>query len=47
MAGLSLEVASVHDAKPVCQLSVSVARDDGTEGLVGEAWCYRFSPVGS
>jgi hypothetical protein len=44
----SAEVLDVHETKPVCRLSVRVARDDGEGGevevLVGEAWCYRFFP---
>jgi acyl dehydratase len=36
------EVLSVHETKPVCQLAVSVARQDGEEVLKGEAWCYTF-----
>jgi len=36
------EVLSVHDSKPVCQLRVTVRRQDGEEVLQGEAWCYRF-----
>jgi len=36
------EVLSVHASKPVCQLRVSVRRQDGEEVLAGEAWCYRF-----
>lgn len=36
------EVVSVHDTKPVCQLRISVTRQDGKEVLEGEAWCYRF-----
>lgn len=38
------EVLSVHEAKPVCRLAVSVVRQDGEEVLKGEAWCYRFMP---
>ncbi len=38
------EVASVHPAKPVCQLQVRVTRQTGETVLEGEAWCYRFSP---
>lgn len=37
-----VEVISVHETKPVCQLAVSVAREDGEEVLKGEAWCYTF-----
>lgn len=36
------EVVSVHESKPVCQLAVSVVRQDGEEVLNGEAWCYTF-----
>jgi acyl dehydratase len=36
------EVLSVHETKPVCQLRISVRRQDGEEVLQGEAWCYRF-----
>ena len=36
------EVLSVHDSKPVCQLRMTVAREDGEAVLEGEAWCYRF-----
>jgi acyl dehydratase len=36
------EVVSVHATKPVCQLAVSITRQDGVEVLKGEAWCYRF-----
>jgi acyl dehydratase len=38
------EVASVHDHKPVCELSVRVRRSDGETVLEGTAWCYRFMP---
>jgi len=38
------EVLSVHESKPVVQLGVSVAREDGTVVLEGEAWCYTMSP---
>jgi acyl dehydratase len=38
------EVLKVHDTKPVCQLAVSIRRQDGEEVLKGEAWCYRFMP---
>ena len=40
------EVVSVHATKPVCQLAVSVARQDGEIVLEGEAWCYTFSAGG-
>jgi len=36
------EVLSVHESKPVCQLAVSVVRQDGEEVLKGETWCYTF-----
>ena len=36
------EVLSVHESKPVCQLAVTVTRQDGEEVLKGEAWCYTF-----
>ena len=38
------EVVSLHPKKPVCQLAISVARQDGERVLEGEAWCYTFSP---
>jgi acyl dehydratase len=41
------EVLSVHDTKPVTQLSISVVREDGELVLEGEAWCYTFSPKDS
>jgi acyl dehydratase len=37
------EVISVHASKPVCQLKVSVRRQDGEEVLQGTAWCYTFA----
>jgi acyl dehydratase len=37
------EVVSVHAHKPVCQLRVRIARQDGETVLDGEAWCYTFS----
>jgi len=40
-------VLSVHATKPVTQLKISVARDDGEVVLKGEAWCYTFSPTDS
>jgi acyl dehydratase len=40
----SAEVLSVHDSKPVCELSMEVARDDGEVVLSGRAWCYRMVP---
>lgn len=36
------EVMSVHETKPVCQLEVSIVRQDGERVLEGEAWCYTF-----
>jgi acyl dehydratase len=38
------EVLSVHDTKPVCELAMEVARDDGEVVLSGRAWCYRLVP---
>lgn len=38
------EVESVHESKPVCQLRISVARQDGEVVLEGTAWCYTFAP---
>jgi len=38
----SAEVLGVHESKPVCQLRMSVTRQDGETVLEGEAWCYRF-----
>ena len=38
------EVVSVHAHKPVTQLHVRVARDDGETLLEGEAWCYTLAP---
>jgi acyl dehydratase len=38
------EVLSVHASKPVCQLAISVVRQDGERVLEGEAWCYTFTP---
>ena len=37
------EVLSVHAAKPVTQLRITVSRDDGATVLEGEAWCYTFT----
>ena len=37
-------VESVHERKPVCELSIEVVRTDGETVLEGEAWCYRFMP---
>jgi acyl dehydratase len=39
-----VEVISVHASKPVTQLAVQVARQDGQVVLEGEAWCYTFRP---
>ncbi len=39
------EVVSVHEAKPVSQLRITVTRQDGETVLEGEAWCYTFSPA--
>jgi acyl dehydratase len=38
------EVLSVHESKPVTQLSITIRRQDGETVLEGEAWCYTFSP---
>ena len=38
------EVISVHETKPVCQLAITVVRQDGEQVLEGEAWCYTFAP---
>lgn len=40
------EVLSLHETKPVSQLKIRVARQDGETVLEGEAWCYTFSPTG-
>ncbi len=37
------EVISAHDTKPVCELKVTVRRQDGETVLEGSAWCYTFS----
>jgi acyl dehydratase len=37
------EVLSVHESKPVTQLSLTIYRQDGETVLEGEAWCYTFS----
>lgn len=39
-----VEVIGVHANKPVCQLAVTVRRQDGETVLKGEAWCYTFQP---
>jgi acyl dehydratase len=38
------EVLSVHERKPVTQLGVRIARQDGETVLEGEAWCYTMAP---
>jgi acyl dehydratase len=38
------EVLSVHAKKPVTELRVQIARQDGTVVLEGIAWCYTFRP---
>jgi acyl dehydratase len=38
------EVLSVHPAKPVTQLKITITRQTGEVVLEGEAWCYTFSP---
>ena len=38
------EVLSVHPAKPVTQLKITITRQTGGVVLEGEAWCYTFSP---
>lgn len=35
-------VTSIHDKKPVCQLSVTIRRQTGEVVLEGETWCYTF-----
>lgn len=40
------EVVSVHESKPVTQLKIKVARQNGETVLEGEAWCYTFSATG-
>ena len=37
------EVISKHETKPVTQLKIKIARQDGETVLEGEAWCYTFS----
>ncbi len=37
-------VVSVHESKPVTQLSMKVTRQDGSVVLEGEAWCYTMIP---
>ncbi len=38
------KVISVHPSKPVTQLAIRVAKQDGEVVLEGEAWCYTFQP---
>jgi acyl dehydratase len=38
------EVLSVHESKPVTQLSITIKSQNGETVLEGEAWCYTFSP---
>ena len=38
------EIISIHEKKPVTQLSIQVRQQDGEIVLEGEAWCYTFSP---
>ncbi len=40
------EILSLHPAKPVTQLKITVTRQTGETVLEGEAWCYTFSPEG-
>lgn len=37
-----VEVVTLHETKPVCQLRVAVTRQTGETVLEGEAWCYQF-----
>ena len=37
------EVISKHETKPVTQLKIKIARQDGETVLEGEAWCYTFT----
>jgi len=37
------EVISIHETKPVTQLKIKIARQDGETVLEGEAWCYTFT----
>jgi acyl dehydratase len=37
-------VLSVHATKPVAQLGIRIARQDGEVVLEGEAWCYTARP---
>ena len=38
------EVLSVHESKPVTELSVVVKRQEDEVVLEGTAWCYTFKP---
>jgi len=38
------EILSIQATKPVTQLKVAIARQDGETVLEGEAWCYTFKP---
>ena len=38
------EVLSVHESKPVTELSVVVKRQEDEVVLEGTAWCYTFQP---
>jgi len=38
------EVVSLHETKPVTQLTIRVTRQTGEVVLEGEAWCYTFEP---
>jgi len=38
------KILSIHATKPVTQLKVTIARQDGETVLEGEAWCYTFKP---
>ncbi|MCH7876618.1 MAG: MaoC family dehydratase [Gemmatimonadetes bacterium] len=40
------EVVSVHATKPVCELRISVSREEGEVVLEGTAWCYTLSAGG-
>ncbi len=40
------EVVSVHATKPVCELRISVSREEGEVMLEGTAWCYTLSAGG-
>ena len=38
-------VLSIHASKPVTQLGIRIARQDGEVVLEGEAWCYTAKPA--